>query len=87
LGRAGTTQYAWARAAVQTTLESEIRVTGQFNALAQAAEAAADHRSLQFLQWFTEEQVEEERTIRDVLGLIDRRTNPFAAEQLLEGTA
>ena len=49
---AGITRYASARAALQTALESEIRVTGQFNALAGAAQEAADHRSLQFLQWF-----------------------------------
>ncbi len=83
----GTTHYASARAAVQAALESEIRVSGQFNALAEAAQAAADHRSVQFLQWFIEEQVEEERTMRELLDLIDSGINLFAAEQLLEGTA
>ena len=43
---AGITQYASARDAVQTALESEIRVTGQFNALAGAAQDGADHRAL-----------------------------------------
>jgi len=37
------------------------------------------------LQWFIEEQVEEERTMRDLLGLIDSGINLFAAEQLLDG--
>jgi bacterioferritin B len=82
---AGTAQYASAQAAVQTALESEVRVTGQFNALAEVAKEAADHRSLQFLQWFIEEQVEEERTMRDLLDLLDSGINLFAAEQLLEG--
>ncbi|HSO29342.1 MAG TPA: ferritin [Candidatus Sulfomarinibacteraceae bacterium] len=82
-----TTQYASAKTAVQTALESEVRVTGQFNALATAAQEAGDHRSLQFLQWFIEEQVEEERTMRELLDLIDSGINLFAAEQMLEGQA
>ncbi|HEY5277780.1 MAG TPA: ferritin-like domain-containing protein, partial [Coriobacteriia bacterium] len=76
-----------ARDAVQTALESEIRVTCQFNALAGAAQVGADHRSLAFLQWFIEEQVEEERTMRELLVLIDSGINLFAAEQLLDGEA
>jgi ferritin len=83
----GTTQYDSAKAAVQTALESEVRVTGHFNALATAAREAEDHRSLQFLQWFIEEQVEEERTMRELLDLIDSGINLFAAEQLLDGQA
>jgi ferritin len=82
-----TTQFASARAAVEAALESELRVTGQFDALAGAAQDAGDHRSLQFLQWFIEEQVEEERTMRDLLDLIDSGINLFAAEQLLDGQA
>ena len=66
---------------MQAALESEIRFTGQFNALPSAAQDAPDHRSLQFLQWFIEEQVEE------VLDLIDSGMNLFAAGQLLEGQA
>lgn len=81
---AGTTNYPSAKAAVQAALESEVRVTGQFNALASAAQAAADHRSLQFLQWFIDEQVEEERKMRSLLDLIESGINLFAAEQLLD---
>jgi len=72
---------------VQAALESEIRFTGRFNALASAAQDGADHRSFQFLQWFIEEQVEEERTMRELLDLIDSGMNLFAAGQLLEGQA
>ncbi len=81
---AATTRYASAKAAVETALESEIRVTRQFNALASAAQDAADHRSLQFLQWFIEEQVEEERTMRELIDLIDSGINLFTAEELLD---
>jgi ferritin len=83
VGRA-TTRYESARAAVQAALDSEIRVTGQFDTLAAAARGANDHRSLQFLQWFIEEQVEEERTMRELLDLIDSGINLFAAEQVLD---
>ena len=38
-------------------------MTAQFEALANAARDAADNRTLQFVQWFIEEQVEEERTM------------------------
>ena len=79
------TTYATARAAVETALASEQRVTGQFNALAQAARDAGDHRSFQFLGWFIEEQVEEERTMGALLDLIDSGVNLFQAEGLLEG--
>ncbi len=81
------TSYASAREAVEAALASEIRVTGQFDALATAAREAGDHRSLQFLQWFIEEQVEEERTMRSLLDLIDSGINLFQAESHLEGIA
>lgn len=80
----GTSRYPSAKAAVQTALESEIRVTEQFNALASAAQDAGDQRSLEFLQWFIEQRVEEERTMRELLGLIDSGITLVAAESLLE---
>jgi ferritin len=78
------TSYPGAREAVETALASERRVTAQFNALADAARDAADHRAFQFLQWFIEEQVEEERTMGALLELIDSGINLFQAEQLLD---
>ncbi len=78
------TTYASARAAVETALGSERKVTGQFNALADAARDASDHRAFQFLQWFIEEQVEEERTMGGLLDLIDSGINLFQAEAMLE---
>ena len=81
------TDYASATEAVQTALESELRVTGQFNALAGAAVSEEDHRSFQFLQWFVEEQVEEERSMRALLDLLGSGINLFQAEALLEGVA
>lgn len=78
------TTYASARAAVETALVSEQRVTAQFEALANAAREAQDNRTFQFLQWFIEEQVEEERTMNALLDLIDSGINLFQAQELLE---
>ena len=80
------TTYPSARAAVETALASEVKVTAQFDALAAAASDASDHRTLQFLLWFIEEQVEEERTMRGLLDLIDSGINLFQAEAHLGGT-
>ena len=79
------TAYGSARDAVMTALTSEQRVTAQFEALANAARDAKDNRTLQFVQWFIEEQVEEERTMTALLDLIDSGINLFQAELLLEG--
>ncbi len=79
------TTYGSARDAVTTALTSEQRVTAQFDALANASRDAKDNRTLQFVQWFIEEQVEEERTMTALLDLIDSGINLFQAEALLEG--
>jgi ferritin len=80
-----TTTYHSAEAAVQTALESELRVTRQFDAMAEAAAAAGDHRSAGFLLWFIEEQVEEEAKMRGLLDLLASGINLFLAEPLLDG--
>ena len=81
------TSYPSARAAVEVAQSSEAKVTAQFEALANAAREANDNRTLQFLQWFIEEQVEEERTMAALLDLIDSGINLFQAEALLDHIA
>jgi len=81
------TSYASARAAVEVAQASEAKVTRQFEALANAAREAGDNRTLQFVQWFIEEQVEEERTMAALLDLIDSGINLFQAEALLDHIA
>jgi bacterioferritin B len=81
------TTYPSARAAVEVAQASEAKVTAQFEALANAAREASDNRTLQFLQWFIEEQVEEERTMAALLDLIDSGINLFQAEALLDHIA
>lgn len=82
---AATTHYKSATDAVQAALASEVKVTGQFNKMATAALEAGDHRGLQFLQWFIDEQVEEERTMRALLDLLASGINLFQAQELLGG--
>ena len=78
------TAYKSAREAVETAQASERRVSKQFEGLANAAREAKDNRSLQFLHWFIEEQVEEERTMAALLDLVDSGLNLFDAEAHLE---
>ena len=66
-------------------LASEVKVTGQFNTMASAAIEAGDHRGFQFLQWFIDEQVEEERTMGALLDLLASGVNLFQAQELLAG--
>jgi ferritin len=82
--KAATTRYGSAKAAVETALKSELAVTGQFDAMAAAAREAGDHRTFQFLQWFIDEQVEEERTMRGLLDLLASGINLFQAEPILD---
>jgi len=78
------TTYKTAREAIEVAQASERRVSKQFETLANAAREAKDNRSLQFLHWFIEEQVEEERTMAALLDLIDSGLNLFDAEAHLE---
>jgi ferritin len=70
--------------AVRTTLSNEQKVSGQFQAMAKAALEEGDHTAYQFLQWFIEEQVEEERTAQALVDLVASGINLFQAEPLLE---
>jgi ferritin len=81
------TTYKSAREAVEVAQASERRVTQQFETLANVAREAKDNRTLQFLQWFIEEQVEEERMAAALLDLLDSGINLFDAEQHLERVA
>jgi ferritin len=82
--RGATTHFATATAAIEAALASELRVSKQFDTMAAAARAEEDHRSFQFLQWFIDEQVEEERTVRSLLDLVNSGLNLFQAEPLLD---
>lgn len=59
------------RAAFEDALEHEKKVTGQITAIYDAAEDAGDRPLMNMLNWFVDEQVEEERTFRRILELFD----------------
>jgi len=51
--------------------------------MAAVAASNEDHRGHTFLQWFIEEQVEEEAKLQKIVDLIDSGINLFQAEALL----
>ncbi len=55
------------QAAFAHVLAHEQKVTGLINALATAAAAESDHATSAFLQWFVNEQVEEEESANRIL--------------------
>lgn len=59
------------RRVFEQTLEQEIFVTEQFNNIADRCVKAKDYVTFNFLQWFLEEQVEEEYVARRILELFD----------------
>jgi ferritin len=82
--RAATTRYGSALEIAKAALENERKVTEQFREMGRTALAENDHISFQFLQWFVEEQVEEERKAQGLIDLIDSGINLFQAEPLLD---
>ena len=81
--KATSTKFGSALAAAQRALESERAVAAQFDRMAAVAVADGDHRGHQFLQWFIEEQVEEEAKVQHLIDLIESGINLFQAEPLL----
>ncbi|MGL1932489.1 MAG: ferritin [Desulfotalea sp.] len=57
----------------------ELKVTGAINDLVDLAIAERDHAANIFLQWFVEEQVEEEASVSDVYEKVKRVMNDSAA--------
>ncbi|WP_299058797.1 ferritin [uncultured Polaribacter sp.] len=55
----------------EASLEQEIKVTESIYKCFKAARNTGDYASEVFLQWFVTEQVEEEDTLRSILGMID----------------
>jgi ferritin len=78
------TKFDSALAAARRALKSEKDVAAQFDRMAAVAASAGDHRGHQFLQWFIEEQVEEEAKLQAIVDLIDSGINLFQAEALLD---
>ncbi|GAB3500370.1 ferritin [Nocardiopsis coralliicola] len=67
-----TVEFSSPREPVALALAQEQRVTGQFHTLARVAREENDYTGEQFLQWFLQEQVEEEHTMSTILDVVDR---------------
>ena len=80
-----TGKYASPVAAIEWALQNERVVTSQFHNMASEALTTKDFTTYQFLQWFIEEQVEEESSMQKFLDIMKSETNPFRAEELLPG--
>jgi len=59
------------RAVFELALEQEMHVTQQFNNIADKCMKNKDFVTFQFLQWFLEEQIEEEYVMRRILEIFD----------------
>lgn len=81
---AATTRFATALDAVKAAAASEAKVSSEFRTMAKAALEEADTTAFQFLQWFIEEQVEEESKMAKLIDLVESGINLFQAEALLE---
>lgn len=79
----GKSSYSSAIEAIQWSLNNERQVTKQFNDMAAAALEEKDFTSFQFLQWFIQEQVEEEASMERYVTLLQAEGNPVKAEMIL----
>jgi ferritin len=69
---------------VSMALEQEKRVTDEINELFGLAREKGDYQSEQFLLWFVKEQVEEVRTMTDLLNVAQRaKDDPLHGEEYL----
>ena len=68
-------KFASAEEAVQLSLDWEVTVTKQINALVDLAAKESDHIAHSFLQWFVNEQLEEVSSMDTLLRII-RRSGP-----------
>ncbi len=64
------TDYGSALAMVESALNHEKTVTKQIHGLVELAESEKDYTTRSFLQWFIDEQVEEESTMTDLLHMV-----------------
>ncbi len=55
----------------ETALEQEINVTKSIHAIVKKCRQVDDYRTEKFLQWFIDEQMEEEKKMRDILDLFE----------------
>ncbi len=70
--------------AVQLSLDQEVKVTHQINALVELARNENDYITINFLQWFLTEQLEEVSSMDNLLKIVQRAgTNVLQADEYL----
>jgi ferritin len=62
-----TAEFATPLEVFQASLDQEQKVTAQIHTLFATAEEARDYETKNFLNWFLDEQVEEEKNVRDMI--------------------
>jgi ferritin len=69
---------------VTLALKQEQQVTANIYALVTASQKAGDYATVNFLQWFLEEQVEEEATMSELIQKVSRVANDEAALMIMD---
>jgi ferritin len=67
-------KFTTAEEAVKLSLDQELKVTKQVNHLVALAKSEKDFTTDNFLQWFVKEQLEEVKSMTDLLNVIRRAT-------------
>ncbi len=75
--------FADAVEAVASAVRAERTVTTQFEAMMAIAHQENDYRAVPLLQWFLNEQIEEEATMGKLLDLVQSGINLFQAQDYL----
>ena len=71
-------------AAVKLSLDQEVHVTNQINGLVELARQENDYITINFLQWFLTEQLEEVSSMDNLLKIVQRAgTNVLQADEYL----
>src|SRR5207253_9509584 len=77
-------KFKTARDAVKLSLDQEIHVTNQINGLVELARKQSDYITINFLQWFLTEQLEEVSSMDNLLKIIERTgTDLLQADEYL----
>src|SRR6187399_1196635 len=72
-----------AEEAIQLSLDQEVEVTHQINALVELARSQNDYITINFLQWFLAEQLEEVSSMDNLLKIVQRADNILRVEEYL----
>ncbi|MSU01517.1 ferritin [Tissierella pigra] len=71
-------------AVFEAALEHEKLVTSRINKLIEIAEEEKSYPTIQFLQWFVEEQLEEENSMKDIIFKLEGIKDNFQGLYLLD---